>query len=101
MVEHHELHVDGADRQLFNKHNISADIRYVLLQRFLSVENEFSLKEGFILNSYFGLTKMGQSDKRAFGLDTSDTEIEKIPLLVAPIHNIPLKRISYNGHIEA
>ncbi|MEI9934548.1 MAG: KUP/HAK/KT family potassium transporter [Ferruginibacter sp.] len=101
MVEHHELNVVAGDRQLFNKHNVAADIRYILLQRFLSVENEFSLEEGFILNSYFTLTRMGQSDKKAFGLDTSDTEIEKIPLLVAPIHNIPLKRISFNGHVEA
>ncbi len=65
-----------------------------MIQRFLSVENEFSMKEGFILKSYFWLSRLGLSDKKAFGLDLSDTKIEKTSLLVAPIHNIPLKRMA-------
>ena len=92
MLEHHELDIENS-HTLYNKHNISADIRYVLIQRFLSVENEFSLKEGFILNAYFTISQLAQSDKKAFGLNLSDTEIEKTPLLVAPLHAIPLKRI--------
>ncbi len=97
MVEHHELNVDAnASEVAFNKHNISGDIRYVIIKRFLSVENEFSLKEGFILNSYFAIGSLAQSDKKAFGLDWSDTDIEKIPLVLAPVQHIPLKRI---GHI--
>ena len=97
MVEHHELNVEANENEkALNKHNISGDIRYVILQRFLSVENEFSLKEGFILNSYFGISKLAQSDKKAFGLDWSDTDIEKIPLVLAPVSNIPLKRIGYH-----
>jgi KUP system potassium uptake protein len=38
---------------------------------------------------------MAQSDKRAFGLDLSDTEIEKVPLVVAPLQHVPLKRIMH------
>jgi KUP system potassium uptake protein len=93
MLDHHELDA-GCGQSGFNKHNITADIRYVMIQRFLSVENEFSLKEGFILKSYFWLSKLALSDKKAFGLDLSDTKIEKIPLLVTPIHTIPLKRMA-------
>ena len=93
MVEHHELNVGANENEVaLNKLNISGDIRYVIIQRFLSVENEFSLKEGFILNSYFAISKLAQSDKKAWGLDWSDTDIEKIPLVLAPIQNIPLKR---------
>ncbi|HSY76997.1 MAG TPA: KUP/HAK/KT family potassium transporter, partial [Bacteroidia bacterium] len=94
MLEHHELDANCVQSG-FNKHNITADIRYVLIQRFLSVENEFSMKEGFILKSYFWLSGLGLSDKKAFGLDQSDTKIEKTSLLVAPIHNIPLKRMEH------
>ncbi|MFP5040601.1 KUP/HAK/KT family potassium transporter [Parasediminibacterium sp. JCM 36343] len=98
MVEHHELNVcANSDEIALNKHNISGDIRYVILQRFLSVENEFSVQEGFILNSYFAISKMAQTDKKAFGLDWSDTDVEKIPLVVAPIQNIPLKRTMYHA----
>ena len=97
MVEHHELNVAANENEkALNKLNISGDIRYVIIQRFLSVENEFSLKEGFILNSYFAIGKIAQSDKKAFGLDWSDTDVEKIPLVLAPVQNIPLKRIG--GH---
>lgn len=92
MIEQHELSPDVA-KVVYSKTNITTDIRYVMLQKFLSVENEFSLKEGFLLNSYFAVSKMAQSDKKAFGLDLSDTEIEKIPLVVAPLHSVPLKRI--------
>lgn len=73
----------------------TADIRYVLMQKFLSVENEFSLKEGFILNSYFAINNLAQSDKKAFGLDSGDTLIEHIPLVVAPVHQVPLRRINH------
>jgi len=94
MVEHHELNFGANENEkALNKLNISGDIRYVIIQRFLSVENEFSLREGFILNSYFAISKIAQSDKKAFGLDWSDTDIEKIPLVLAPVQNIPLKRI--------
>ena len=92
MVEQHEMDASTANIVL-NKHNIQADLRYVIMQKFLSVENEFSLKEGFILNSYFTISHLAQSDKKAFGLDMSDTEIENIPLVVAPLQNIPFKRI--------
>ena len=95
MVEQHQLDLDTSKNIKFNKHDISADIRYVLIQKFLSIENEFSLREGFILNSYFAVNQLAQSDKKAFGLDWSDTEIEKIPLVVAPVNNIPLKRIPH------
>ena len=97
MVEHHELNVDAnASEVAYNKHNISGDIRYVIIKRFLSVENEFSLRDGFILNAYFAIAHLAQTDKKAYGLDWSDTAIEKIPLVVAPVQSMPLKRI---GHI--
>jgi KUP system potassium uptake protein len=75
------------------KYNLAADFQFVILEKFLSYENEFSAKEGFILNSYFAIKRLAQSDAKAFGLDTSETRIEKIPLVVAPVTNFALKRI--------
>jgi KUP system potassium uptake protein len=101
MVEHHELNVAANENEkALNKLNISGDIRYVIIQRFLSVENEFSMREGFILNSYFAISKIAQSDKKAFGLDWSDTDVEKIPLVLAPVTNIPLKRITSFQNVQ-
>ena len=96
MVEHHDLEIGNSGESPFlNKHNISADVRYVLIQKFLSIENEFSFKDSFILNSYFAISNLGQSDKKAFGLEMGDTAIERIPLVVSPVANIPLKRIPH------
>jgi KUP system potassium uptake protein len=74
--------------------NIAADFRFVIMEKFLSYNNTFNVAEGFILNSYFAIKKFAQSEAKAFGLDTSETKIEKIPLVVNPVSNIGLKRTS-------
>lgn len=95
MLKHHELHLKESKYEAMQRYKLAADIRYIIIERFLSVENEFSLKEGFILNAYFNIKKMAQSDKKAFGLDTSDTQIEWIPLVVTPPSHIDLKRVGF------
>lgn len=83
-----------------SKYNLVADFKFVILERFLSVENEFNLKDSFILKSYFFLKNMAPSDAKAFGLDTSDMVVEKIPLVVNPVSNICLKRIPFRSHTK-
>jgi len=71
------------------------DFRFVILERFLSYDNEFAFKEGFILNMYFSIIKLAQSDSEAYGIDSDQAIIEKVPLVVAPITKINLHRIKY------
>ena len=71
-----------------------ADITYIIIERFLSIENELSVKEDFILDSYFLLKRVSQSDLKAYGLDTSDTVVEHVPLIIAQKDKLPLKRRS-------
>ncbi|MGY0039736.1 hypothetical protein [Pedobacter sp. NJ-S-72] len=92
MVANKEIDITSKYDSL-NKFNLAADFRFVIMEKFLSYENEFSLKDGFILRSYFAIKRLAQSDTKAFGLDTSETIIEKIPLVVYPVENIHLKRI--------
>jgi KUP system potassium uptake protein len=73
----------------------SKDFKFVIMERFLSYDNEFSAREGFILNAYFSILKLARSDSRAYGVDTDQAVIEKVPLVVQPISNIPLKRIPH------
>ena len=73
-------------------YNSEPDFKFVVIEKFLSVENEFSLREGLLLNTYFFLKRLGQSDETAFGLDKSDVVVEQIPLLYQPVSNIELKR---------
>ena len=72
------------------------DFRFVILERFLSYDNEFSAREGFILNSYFSILKLARTDTEAYGIDRNLSVIEKVPLVIAPLSNIELKRIRTN-----
>lgn len=84
------LHIrpDGSTR-----YNSEPDFKFIVIEKFLSVENEFAIKDGILLKSYFFLKKLGQRDEKAFGLDKSDIQIEYIPLLYQPVTNISLSRI--------
>ena len=79
-----------------SKENFHSDITYVIIERYLSVENELPVKEDFILDSYFTIKGLAQSDQKAYGLDNSDTVIEYSPLLIEQKDKLPLKRVVRN-----
>lgn len=74
------------------KYNPEPDFKFVILEKFLSVENEFTVKDSLLLNSYYMLKNCSLSDIRAFGLDKSDVEIEDIPIVYQPIEKLELER---------
>ncbi len=74
------------------KYNNQPDFKFVVIEKFLSVENEFNLREGVLLNTYFLLKRWGLSDEIAFGLDKSDVIVEEVPLVYQPVTTIDLKR---------
>jgi KUP system potassium uptake protein len=75
------------------KYNNEPDFKFIVIEKFLSVENEFAIREGLLLNGYFFLKQISQSDEKAFGLDKSDVEVELIPLIFSPKNGITLQRI--------
>jgi KUP system potassium uptake protein len=92
LVKNRELNLhirpDGSTR-----YNPEPDFKFVVIEKFLSVENELALKEGLLLNSYFFLKNLGQSDEKAFGLDKSDVVVEQVPLVYQPIQKLELQRV--------
>ena len=78
------------------KYNSEPDFKFVVIEKFLSVENDFALREGMLLNSYFYLKGISLSDEKAFGLDKSDVEVEQVPLLYHATENVELKRNDEN-----
>jgi KUP system potassium uptake protein len=74
------------------KYNREPDFKFVVIEKFLSVENEFAPKEGLLLNGYFLLRHLGLSDEKAFGLDKSDVVVEQVPLVYQPTTKFQLKR---------
>lgn len=91
LVKNRELNLhlrpDGSTR-----YHPEPDFKFVVIEKFLSVENEFALREGLLLNSYFWLKKMGQSDQEAFGLEKSDVVVEQVPLIYQPVRKLELVR---------
>lgn len=94
MINNKELNVYSRFPSL-NKHSIN-DFKFVILERFLSYDNEFSGRSGFILNAYFYMLRFARSDSEAYGIDIDKAVFEKVPLVVAPVKNINLKRSYYN-----
>jgi len=93
MINNKEL--DIVSRYPIFSHIRPNDFRFVIMKRFLSYDNEFSAREGFILNAYFSISKLAQSDKTAYGLDNNQTVVEYEPLVVNPVTNIQMKRAFY------
>ncbi|WP_300567974.1 KUP/HAK/KT family potassium transporter [Flavobacterium sp.] len=91
LVERKELslHIrpDGS-----TKYNAEPDFKFIIIEKFLSVENDFELKDGWLLTSYFWLKRLSLSDEKAFGLDKSDVEIENVPMIYSPASNLELNR---------
>jgi len=75
------------------KNNIVGDFQFVVMEKFLSSDNELPFFERLIMKLYFWLKEMSLSEERGFGLDPSYVTIEKYPLIVAPVSNITLKRV--------
>ncbi|WP_158829852.1 KUP/HAK/KT family potassium transporter [Mucilaginibacter lacusdianchii] len=100
MIARGELDITSRYESLGSYH-LPADFQFVIMEKFLSYNNNFSLSEGFILNSYFAIKHLAQSDAKAFGLDTSETRVEKIPMVVNPLSNIKLKRLDLQPNSNA
>lgn len=91
LVERKELNLhirpDGS-----TKYNAEPDYKFVIIEKFISVENEFAFKDGWLLTSYFWLKKLSLSDEKAFGLDKSDVAVEEYPMVYSPVTNLELCR---------
>lgn len=92
MVKNKEVDITSRYESL-NKNSLIGDFRFVVIEKFLSNENELPVYQKIILDLYFVLKHFSVSEERAFGLDTSSVTTEKVPLIVSPVRDINLTRI--------
>lgn len=76
-----------------NRNNVIGDFKFVIIEKFLSYDNDLPWHERIILDAHFFLKKLSLSEGRAFGLDSSSVKIEKFPLVIHPHRELPLKRL--------
>jgi KUP system potassium uptake protein len=100
MVKNGEVDIRSRYESL-NKHNVIGDFRFVVLERFLSYENELPFWEGLVMRTYFFIKQYIPSEDKWFGLDSSAVKVEKVPFIIKAIENINLKRIPWtpNGNL--
>jgi KUP system potassium uptake protein len=92
MVANEEVDITSRYESL-NKLNVIGDFRFVLLERFLSYENELPFLERITMDIYFFFKQFTESESSAYGLDTSSVKIEKVPLIIKPATNFNLVRV--------
>lgn len=87
-----EVNVNSRYESL-SKNNMLGDFRFVVIEKFLSYDNVMPLYEKIVLSVYNLMKRAGLSDEKAFGLDTSNVLIEKVPIVINPPKGIELKRV--------
>jgi KUP system potassium uptake protein len=92
LVKNGEVDITSRYESL-NKNNVIGDFKFVVLEKFLSYENDLPLFEKVILNIYFFMKSISLSEAKAFGLDSSSVKIEKFPMVISPPKELNLKRI--------
>ncbi|MFZ9661833.1 MAG: KUP/HAK/KT family potassium transporter, partial [Chitinophagaceae bacterium] len=92
MVNNMEVNIVSRYESL-QRNNIVGDFRFVIMEKFLSQDNELPFIERMIMKIYFFLKAVSLSEEKGFGLDPSYVKVEKFPLIVSPVTNIKLNRL--------
>jgi KUP system potassium uptake protein len=75
------------------RNNIAGDFQFIVMEKYLSDDNELPLSERILMKIHFWLKSISLSEEKGFGLDTSNVIVEKFPLIVSPVSYPRMKRI--------
>lgn len=92
LVANKEVNITSRYESL-EKNNVTGDFQFIVMEKYLSQDNELPFFERLIMNFHFWLKEISLSEERGFGLDPSYVIIEKFPLIVAPVSPIKMKRV--------
>ena len=92
LVANREVNITSRYESL-ERNNVVGDFQFIVMEKYLSGDNELPFTEKIIMKLYFWLKEISLSEERGFGLDSSFVTVEKFPLIVSPVTNVPLKRV--------
>jgi KUP system potassium uptake protein len=95
LVANKEVNITSRYESL-ERNNVVGDFQFIVMEKYLSQDNELPFFEKIIMKFYFWLKDVSLSEERGFGLDPSNVTIEKFPLIVAPVSGMSLKRVNYD-----
>jgi KUP system potassium uptake protein len=96
LVKNKEVNITSRYESLEHS-NVVGDFQFVVMEKYLSTDNELSFNEKLIMRLYFWIKQITLNEERGFGLDPSSVIVEKFPLIVSAIPNIPLHRVPGKG----
>ena len=92
LLENDELHTDS--RYHVSRADFpTGDFKFVIMQEFLSHENDLPVLEQITMGVYLGVKSVTASPQNWFGLDSDSVVIEKVPLVLRPVKDFRLQRI--------
>jgi KUP system potassium uptake protein len=95
MVRNHEIQIDNPYQPL-QKNDLVGDFKFIVMNRFLSSENELNVVDNFVMNAYFLLKRFSIADEKAYGLDYQNVTTEQVPLIVQPAEDLKLVRMNHH-----
>jgi KUP system potassium uptake protein len=96
LVKNKEVNITSRYESL-EKNKVAGDFQFVVLEKYLSQDNELPFTERIIMKLYFWLKEISLGEERGFGLDPSNVSVEKFPLIVAPLADLKLKRVFHDA----
>lgn len=99
MVKNKEVNITSRYTSL-QKNKVAGDWQFIVMEKFLSHDNDLPLFERLIMRFYFMIKKIGLSEEKGFGLDSSYVTVEKYPLVVSPVSNLNLVRVDKESTIH-
>lgn len=96
LVKNKEVNITSRYESL-EKNKVAGDFQFVVLEKYLSQDNELPFTERIIMKVYFWLKEISLGEERGFGLDPSNVSVEKFPLIVAPVADLKLKRVFHDA----
>jgi len=92
LVANREVNISSRYASL-ERNNVVGDFQFIVLEKYLSQDNELPILEQMIMKFHFWLKEISLSEERGFGLDPSNVDVEKFPLIVSPVTSSRLKRV--------
>jgi KUP system potassium uptake protein len=96
LVNNKEVNITSRYESL-ERNNVVGDFQFIVLEKYLSQDNELPIFERIVMKLYFWLKEISLGEERGFGLDPSNVSVEKFPLIVAPVSKLNLKRVYHDS----
>ena len=91
LVANKEVNITSRYESL-ERSNTVGDFQFIVMEKYLSQDNELSFFEKVIMSLHFSLKEISLSEERGFGLDVSTVTVEKFPLDCRPCGQFEIEK---------